>query len=108
MSNHNREACLNADTIRRYELDYVLYPWMFQKGLNPVVAARAEGNYFYDASGKQYLDFSSQFVFSNLGHGEKRVMEAIAKQAATLETMASPFATEPKARLSKLLAEITP
>ncbi len=108
MLNHSRESCLDPDIIRQYELEYVLHPWVFQKGLNPVVAARAEGNYFYDVSGKKYLDFTSQFVFSNLGHGEKRVVDAIARQAATLETMASPFATEPKARLAKLLAEVTP
>jgi taurine--2-oxoglutarate transaminase len=108
MTDPNSRHPLDAPTIRQYELDHVLYPWMFQKGLNPLVITQAEGNYFYDSSGKEYLDFSSQFVFSNLGHGEKRVVNAIAKQAARLETMASPFATEPKARLAKLLSEITP
>ena len=99
---------LDADTIRKYELEYVLYPWVVQKGLNPLVIDRAKGNYFYDASGKQYLDFSSQFVFSNLGHADERMVRAISNQVAKLETMASPFATESKARLAKLLAEVTP
>jgi len=108
MANHSRKPGLEPDRILQYEREYVLHPWVFQKNLNPVVAARAKGNYFYDVSGKQYLDFTSQFVFSNLGHGEKRVADAIAEQAATLETMASPFASEPKARLAKLLAEVTP
>ena len=58
----------------------VLHPWVLQKGLNPMVVERAKGNYFYDASGKQYLDFSSQFVFSNLGHGDERMVKAIANQ----------------------------
>jgi taurine--2-oxoglutarate transaminase len=102
------ESGLDAETIRKYELEYVLYPWVVQKGLNPLVVDHAKGNYFYDSSGKQYLDFSSQFVFSSLGHGDERMVRAIAKQVAKLENMASSFATEPKARLAKLLAEITP
>lgn len=99
---------LDADTILRWERAHVLHPWMSQRGLNPVVIDHAKGNYFYDRSGKQYLDFTSMFVFSNLGHGDDRIARAIGDQAARLETAASPFATEPKAKLAKLLAEITP
>lgn len=102
------EERLDAETIRQYETNYVLYPWVAQKGLNPVIMDHAKGNYFYDSSGKQYLDFTSMFVFSNLGHADERVVEAISRQAARLPTAASPFATEPKAHLAKLLAEITP
>lgn len=106
--NQLRGKKLTPETIRQDELNYVLYPWVAQKGLNPVVVDHAKGNYFYDPVGKKYLDFSSMFVFSNLGHADKRVIEAISCQAAELPTAASPFATEPKARLAKLLAEITP
>jgi len=99
---------LSAEEIRKLETEYVLYPWVAQKGLNPVIVDHAKGNYFYDPAGKKYLDFSSMFVFSNLGHADERVVQAISAQAAKLPTAASPFATEPKARLAKLLAEITP
>ncbi|MBP1714562.1 MAG: aminotransferase class III-fold pyridoxal phosphate-dependent enzyme [Deltaproteobacteria bacterium] len=102
------EPRLDAETIRKYETDYVLYPWVAQKGLNPVIVDRAKGNYFWDPSGKQYLDFTSMFVFSNLGHADPRVVNAIAKQAERLPAAASPFATEAKAELAKLLAEVTP
>ncbi len=101
-------AKLDADTIRALERDFVLYPWVPQKGLNPVIIDSAKGNYFYEPSGKKYLDFSSMFVFSNLGHADPRVVEAISRQAARLPTAASPFATEAKAQLAKLIAEITP
>jgi len=99
---------LDADTIRKYESDYVLYPWVAQKGLQPAIIDHAKGCYFYDPAGKKYLDFSSGFVFSNLGHADDRVVQAIAAQAGRLPTAASPFATEPKAKLAKLLAEVTP
>jgi taurine--2-oxoglutarate transaminase len=108
MSRQATKVGLNPDVIKQDEVEHVLYPWQAQKGLSPVVVERAAGNYFYDTSGKQYLDFSSQFVFSNLGHADPRMAEAIAQQVKKLENAASPFATEPKARLAKLLAQITP
>jgi 4-aminobutyrate aminotransferase-like enzyme len=64
---------LDNDTIRKYELDHVLYPWMAQKSLNPVVVERAKGSYFFDGAGNRILDFSSQFIFSNFGHGDERM-----------------------------------
>ncbi|MBW2145951.1 MAG: aminotransferase class III-fold pyridoxal phosphate-dependent enzyme [Deltaproteobacteria bacterium] len=108
MLQKNSETRLDAETIRQYETEYVLYPWMAQKGLSPTIVDNAKGNYFYDISGKKYLDFTSMFVFSNMGHADERIVAAIASQAARLPTAASPFATEPKALLAKLLAEITP
>ncbi len=73
---------LSAETIRKYETEHVLYPWVAQKGLNPLVIDHAKGNYFFDPSGKKYLDFTSMFVFSNLGHADERVVQAISRQAA--------------------------
>ncbi|MBW1711546.1 MAG: aminotransferase class III-fold pyridoxal phosphate-dependent enzyme [Deltaproteobacteria bacterium] len=91
---------LDAETIREYERKHVLTPWTAQKGLNPLVAERAKGSYFYDAEGRQYLDFTSQFVFSNLGHCHQGVVAAICEQAARLPAMNSQFATGPKALLA--------
>jgi taurine--2-oxoglutarate transaminase len=71
---------LSAEEIRKLETEYVLYPWVAQKGLNPVIVDHAKGNYFYDPAGKKYLDFSSMFVFSNLGHADERVVQAISAQ----------------------------
>ena len=102
------ENNLSAETIRQYETEHVLYPWVAQKGLNPLVIDHAKGNYFFDPSGKKYLDFTSMFVFSNLGHADERVVQAISRQAAKLPTTASPFATEAKAQLARLLSEVTP
>ncbi|NPU84692.1 MAG: aminotransferase class III-fold pyridoxal phosphate-dependent enzyme [Syntrophaceae bacterium] len=99
---------LNAATICQYEQNHVLYPWVPQKGLSPVIIDHAKGNYVYDISGKKILDFSSMFVFCNLGHADERLLQSISRQAANLPAAASPFATEPKAKLAKLLAEITP
>ncbi len=43
---------------------------------------RGEGIYLFDESGKRYLDASGGAIVANLGHGNKAVAEAIAKQAA--------------------------
>lgn len=99
---------LDAETIRKYEAEYVLTPWTAQKGLNPFVAAKAKGCWVYTPEGKKVLDFTSQFVFTNLGHCDERVSAAIAQQAALLPSVNSQWASEPKARLGKLLAEVTP
>ena len=99
---------LDPETILDWERNHVFYPWIPQKGLAPFVADRGKGNYLYGPGGDRYLDFSSQYVFSNLGHADERVVAAIADQAARLPAVNSQFASEPKARLGKLLADFTP
>jgi taurine--2-oxoglutarate transaminase len=94
--------------VQGLEAKHVLYPWSRQAELKPYVITRAAGNYFWDAKGNQYLDFTSQFANANPGHADPRIVEAIVEQARTLPFAASPFASEPKAELSRLLAEVTP
>ena len=70
--------------------------------------AGAKGVYFWTPEGKRYLDFNSQLMCANIGHGDPKVIEAIKRQAETL-AYANPFmATEPRARLGAKLAELTP
>ncbi len=108
MSDTVQKEGLDAETIRKYEAEYVLTPWTAQKGLKPFVAAKAKGCWVYNSEGRKYLDLTSQFIFTNLGHSDDRVNAAIAAQAALLPSVNSQWATEPKARLGKLLAEVTP
>lgn len=69
--------------------------WNRQKAWStPLLITDAEGVYFYDHTGKRYLDFSSQLMCSNLGHKNKVVIEAIVKQAEKLPYAAPGFATE--------------
>jgi taurine--2-oxoglutarate transaminase len=64
--------------------------------------------YFYTPDGKRYLDFNSQLMSVNIGHGDTRVTSAIARQAEKL-AYANPFmATEARARLGQKLAELAP
>jgi taurine---2-oxoglutarate transaminase len=68
----------------------------------------AKGVYFWDVSGKRYLDFNSMTMCVNIGHGDERVIEAIVAQARELPYAGPPMTTKPRALLGKLLAEITP
>ena len=59
---------------------------------------RAEGIWFEDVDGNRYMDASSGPVVSNLGHGNKRVLAAMAKQAAEV-AFAYPLMWESEANL---------
>src|SRR6266699_137366 len=87
---------------------HTLFEWSAQSKVDPLPVAKAKGVYFWTPEGKRFLDFNSQLMSVNIGHGDPRVIEAIHQQASTL-AYANPFmATEPRARLGAKLAEITP
>src|ERR1700735_3571287 len=87
---------------------HTLYEWAAQSKVDPIPVARAKGIYFWTPEGKRFIDFNSQLMSVNIGHGDERVVEAIREQAATL-AYANPFmATEVRARLGAKLAEIAP
>jgi taurine--2-oxoglutarate transaminase len=99
---------LTADEILRLNREYTFFSWSAQAKINPIVIDRAEGIYFWDPDGKRYIDFNSQLMSVNIGHGDRRVADAIAEQAYKLAFAAPQFATEPRGRLGQLLAELTP
>ena len=60
----------------------LLLPWAVQEREDPVLEFdQAEGMYFFDRQGRRYLDFVSQVFHCTLGHGNRRVIEAIVRQA---------------------------
>ena len=99
---------LTTDEILRLNREYTFFSWSAQSKINPIVIDRAEGIYFWDPDGKRYIDFNSQLMSINIGHGNQRVADAIAEQAKKLAFAAPQFATEVRGRLGELLAEVTP
>lgn len=87
---------------------YTLASWKAQNDWQPMTMTRADGVYFWDADGKRYLDWSSQLINVNIGHGNQHVIRAIQEQVGQLSYAYPAIATEPRARLGELLAEITP
>ncbi|KYK36143.1 MAG: aminotransferase class III-fold pyridoxal phosphate-dependent enzyme [Theionarchaea archaeon] len=87
---------------------HLIKSWSVQGGWKPNFLTKAEGSWLYDKDGKKILDFSSQLICSNLGHGHPKVSEAIRTQTEKIAFVHSAFATEPVAKLAKLIADITP
>jgi taurine--2-oxoglutarate transaminase len=93
-----------VDLCRRH----TIYEWSAQSAADPIPVSRAKGIYFWTPEGKRFIDFNSQLMCVNIGHGDERVIRAIQEQASTLP-YANPFmATEARARLGAKLAQITP
>lgn len=87
---------------------HTLFEWSAQAHVDPIPVSRAKGIYFWTPDGKRFIDFNSQLMCVNVGHGDERIVRAIQEQVATL-AYANPFmATEVRARLGQKLAEITP
>src|SRR6186997_3190368 len=87
---------------------HTLFEWSLQSAVDPIAVERTKGIYFWTPEGKRFIDFNSQLMCVNIGHGDERVIRAIQAQAEVL-AYANPFmATEARARLGAKLAEITP
>jgi taurine--2-oxoglutarate transaminase len=99
---------MNNQQIIKDNLDYTLFSWGKQGGLNPINVSHAKGSYFYDRDGKKYLDFSSQLMNVNIGHGNQRITEAVAKQMKEMSYAYPGMATDIRGKLGKKIAEITP
>lgn len=69
---------------------------------------RGEGLYMWDEDGRRYTDVSSGPVANNLGHGNRRVLEAMQRQCGQV-TFAFPtmFETEANEALADLLTSLT-
>ncbi|MBK9981956.1 MAG: aminotransferase class III-fold pyridoxal phosphate-dependent enzyme [Saprospiraceae bacterium] len=88
-------------------LDYTLFSWSKQSGLNPIAVKYAEGVYIYDYDGKRYLDFSSGLMNVNIGHGNQRVTRAVVEQMQKVSFVTPSCVTEVRGLLGKKLSEIT-
>ncbi len=87
---------------------HTFFSWSIQGTLDPIAIDRAEGIYLYTPEGQRIIDFNSGLMSVNIGHGDRRVIDAITEQATKLQYVTPAFATEIRARLGQKLAEILP
>ena len=99
---------LSAAEITELCLRHTLYDWSAQAGLDPLAVVDAHGVYFHTADGRRFLDFNSQLMCVNAGHGDRRIVEAIKRQAEQLPYISPFMAHEARARLGAKLAELLP
>jgi taurine--2-oxoglutarate transaminase len=99
---------MTGDEIVALSKKHTIFEWAAQAAVDPIPVARAQGVYFWTPEGKRFLDFNSQLMSVNIGHGDPRVVRAIQEQAAVLTYVAPALTSEPRARLAAKLAGITP
>ncbi len=99
---------LTDDEILSLSIEHNFWTWSAQSKVKPISIKKAKGVYFWDTSGKRYLDLNSMVMCINIGHGDERVIQAIIEQAKELPFAGPGMATKPRAMLGKELAKIVP
>src|SRR3954469_3769909 len=108
MTVETRTPAMTSEEIVALSREHTFFSWSVQGQLDPIAIDRAEGVYLYTPEGKRILDFNSQLMSVNIGHGDRRVVDAITEQALKLQYVQPAFATEIRGRLGAKLAEILP
>ncbi len=99
---------LSAEETHALDRRHVFHSWSAQRALDPMVITRAQGSHVWDGAGRRLLDFTSQLVFTNLGHQHPRIVAAIQEQAAHLCTVAPQHANAARSEAARLIASHTP
>ena len=90
------------------DLKYNLHSWSAQKALKPEVVTKSEGVYIWNEEGKRFYDMSAQLVNMNLGHGNKKIIQAIKDQADRMPFIGPGYAIDVRAEAAKKIVEVAP
>src|SRR4029450_12429928 len=85
---------MTSEEIVRLNREHTFFSWSAQGAIDPIAIDRAEGVWLYTPDGTKILDFNSQLMSVNIGHGDQRVVAAITEQATKLQYVQPAFATE--------------
>ena len=105
MDQSKREVKSNAE-VSADDHKYVFHSWSAQGAISPIPVAKSSGSRFWDFDGKEYLDFSSQLVFTNIGHQHPVVVAAIQEQAGILTALAPQHASDTRNEAAKRIVEV--
>lgn len=86
--------------IEQYEVD--VYP------RRDVVIVKGKDAKVWDDKGNEYIDMAAGISVANVGHANKKVVEAISRQAETLITCPNTFYNDAKANFLEKLFSIVP
>src|ERR1700733_5984181 len=79
---------------------------LHRTGAIPPVAVRGEGIWLHTADGRAIIDASGGAAVAALGHGNRRVAEAIARQASTMAyAHTGTFSNQPAEDLAESLLQ---
>ncbi len=99
---------MTSEEIVALSRTHTVFSWSIQGQVDPIAIDHAEGVYLYTPEGQKILDFNSQLMSVNIGHGDRRVIDAITAQATKLQFVQPAFTTEIRARLGARLAQVLP
>jgi taurine---2-oxoglutarate transaminase len=97
-----------TEEIIQDNLEYTLFSWSKQKGIDPIAVKYGEGIYLYDYEDKRYIDFSSGLMNVNIGHGDQRITDAVVQQMQQISYVTPNCVTKARGDLGKKLAAICP
>lgn len=94
-----------AAELKRYECPQITY----QGGVFPIFFKKAHASNLFDVDGNRYLDLSSAFAVTGLGHSHPAVLKALREQSRhMMHGFGDVHPNEVKVTLAKKLSEITP
>jgi len=99
---------VNSEDLFKMDREHVVYSWHSQKDVKPIIMDKADRIYMWDTDGKRYIDFCSGLLNVNIGHNNEHVKEAMRKQMEKFCYVGTMFGSEAKAKLSKMISEVTP
>src|SRR2546426_11533800 len=99
---------MTSEEIVALSREHTFFSWSVQGAVDPIAIDRAEGVYLYTPEGRRILDFNSQLMSVNIGHGDRRVIDAITAPAEKLQYVQPAFVAEARPRLGAQLAAILP
>lgn len=102
------DSPVSNEMVRELDRNFVFHSWSVQSAVTPLVIAGGQGCEIWDYAGKRYLDFSSQLVNTNIGHGHPKVVEAIKAQADSLVTIAPSTANLARGLAAKRIIDLAP
>ena len=99
---------METDDILARSLKHNFWTWSAQRNPDVIPVEKADGVYFWEPSGKRYLDFNSMVMCVNIGHGNRTVQEAMIRQIRELTFAGPHMATKVRAELGEKLATLLP
>lgn len=87
---------------------HTLYTWTASGSVDPLPVERTERIHMIQPDGRKILDWNSQLMSVNIGHGHPKVLAAMQAQMEQMTYVYPGTATPVRARLGKLLSEIVP
>lgn len=99
---------MTAEEIVRLCKEHSMFTWTKGDAVSPWPISGAEGIYLHGINGERIIDFNSQLMSVNIGHGHPKVRAAMKRQVDDLLYVWPGAATEIRARVSAKLAALVP